>query len=298
LEVNEVTEVKGEKAMKRYLLLAGIATAFAIAPTAASADVTDGYVSYNNYVSTTLVNGSFDFDLTGMFGGVLIRGTIDPDSAAHAVTDAKQIQSYETVEFDPNLGQLFDGDGATVDNDADSGNVSATGNVGVNVAAGQYNMQQNSGNLSVSGNADPNASGGWSSAATTAYQSLSGTSYGAATFDIYDFSIPLPYSDDNDADSGTVSGSGNIGVNVAAGAFNQQQNLLTLAVANNSVLSQSTAALWQTASCNYISIQNQDNDATSGTVSGSGNIGVNVAAGVGNQQMNSLTAANSNSTGM
>ena len=283
--------------MKQYLLLAGVATAFAIAPTAASAQEYSP-ITFENHVSTTVVNGSFDFDLTGMLGGVLIQGTIDPDSAAHAITDAKQIQSYETVTFDPNLGQLFDGDSATADNDADAGDVTGSGNIGVNVAAGQYNMQQNSGNMAVSANANPDALGGWSSAATTGYQSLTGTEYGAATVDFYDYEIPLPYSDDNDADSGTVSGSGNIGVNVAAGAFNQQQNLLTLSVANNSVLSQSTAALWQTASCNYISIQDQDNDATSGTVSGSGNIGVNVAAGVGNQQMNSLTAANSNSTGM
>jgi hypothetical protein len=283
--------------MKHYLLLAGVATAFAIAPTAASAQEYSP-ITFENHVSTTVVNGSFDFDLTGMFGGVLIQGTIDPDSAAHAVTDAKQIQSYETVQFDPNLGQLFDGDGATVDNDADAGDVTGSGNIGVNVAAGQYNMQQNSGNMAVSANANPDALGGWSSAATTGYQSLTGTEYGAATVDFYDFEIPLPYSDDNDASSGKVTGNGNIGVNVAAGAFNQQQNLLTLAVANNSVLSQSTAVLWQTAACNYIGIQDQNNEATSGTVSGSGNIGVNVAAGVGNQQMNSLTAANSNSTGM
>ena len=289
--------------MKHYLLMAGVATAFAIAPTAAFAGDGGGNnywdpITFENHVSTTVVNGSFDFDLTGMLGGVLIEGTIDPDSAAHAITDAKQIQSDETVTFDPNLGQIFDGDGATVDNDAHANAVTGSGNIGVNVAAGQYNMQQNSGNMAVSADANPDANGGWSSAATTGYQSLTGTDYGAATFDIYDYSIPLPYSDDNDADSDEVSGNGNIGVNVAAGAFNQQQNLLTLAVANNSVLSQSTAALWQTASCNYIDIQNQDNDASSGKVTGSGNIGVNVAAGVGNQQMNSLTAATSNSTGM
>ena len=285
--------------MKRFVLLAGVATAFAIAPTGAFAsDGNYGDITFDNHVATILVNGSFDFDLTGMIGGVTIDGYIDPDSAAHAITDAKQIQSYETVTFDPNLGQVFNGDGAVADNDADAGDVTGSGNIGVNVAAGQYNMQENSGNMAVSADANPDALGGWSSAATTGYQSLTGTEYGAATVDFYDFEIPLPYSDDNDANSGKVSGNGNIGVNVAAGAFNQQQNLLTLAVANNSVLSQSTAALWQTASCNYISIQNQDNDATSGTVSGSGNIGVNVAAGVGNQQMNSLTAANSNSTGM
>ncbi len=72
--------------------------------------------------------------------------------------------------------------------------------------------------------------------------------------------------------------------------------MLTIAVANNSILSQSSAALWQTASCNAIGVQNEANSATSGAITGSGNIGVNIAAGVGNQQANALTAAVSNST--
>jgi hypothetical protein len=155
-------------------------------------------------------------------------------------------------------------------------------------------MQQNSANIAVSADPSTEADGGWASASTTGYQSLTGTSYGPGDISLYIFSVTSPYSDDNDATSAAVTSNGNVGVNVAAGAFNQQQNLLTLAVANDSVLSQSNAALWQTASCNTIDIQNQDNDATSGAITGNGNIGVNIAAGVGNQQQNSLTAAVSN----
>jgi hypothetical protein len=312
-----VTEVKGVKAMKRYILLAGVAGALALVPTAAFAGTDGNYedpITFENHVSTTVWNASYQLDATALLGYVTLNGSIDPDSAASAITDAKQILDYEDVTFsDP--GDHHDGGkdlvpnnehdhgGASVDNDAESGEVTGSGNVGVNVAAGQYNMQQNSGNIAVSGDPSSEADGGWASAATTGYQSLTDTTYGS-TDNMGPALLPPPpgggtnYSDENEATAGDVSADGNVGVNVAAGAFNQQQNLMTLAVANNSVLSQSTAALWQTASCNTIDIQNQENEASSGAVSGAGNIGVNVAAGVGNQQQNSLTAAVSNSTGM
>ena len=174
--------------------------------------------------------------------------------------------------------------------------MTSDGNTGVNVAAGQYNMQQNSANIAVSAD-DANHAKGWASAATTGYQSLTDTNYGETNSHGNDKSKDNGnkdgghYNDRNNATSGRVDSDGNVGVNVAAGAFNQQQNLLTLAVANNAVLAQSNAVLWQTASCNTVDIQDQRNNAKSGNVTGAGNIGVNVAAGVGNQQQNSLTAA-------
>jgi hypothetical protein len=283
--------------MTRNVLLAGVATALALAPTAAFASTDGNYdpFTFENHVSTSLYTTSFQFDATGIIGGVLLHGTIDPDSAASAITDAKQLQSDEAVTFTGTLGDLLTVGGAEVDNDADSGAVSGNGNIGVNVAAGQYNMQQNSANIAVSADPSTEADGGWASASTTGYQSLTGTSYGPGEISVTILGyFTSPYSDDNDATSAAVTSNGNVGVNVAAGAFNQQQNLLTLAVANDSVLSQSNAALWQTASCNSIDIQDQDNEATSGAITGNGNIGVNIAAGVGNQQQNSLTAAVSN----
>jgi hypothetical protein len=272
--------------MTKYVLLAGVATALAMAPTAALAQEGggnyDGPITFENHVSTTVYNASYDFDLTGMIGGVVIRGTIDPDSAAHAITDAKQLTSDESVSFsDPTDDR---DDPARVRNNATSGAVRSDGNTGVNVAAGQYNTQQNSANIAVVTDDD-----GWASAATTGYQSLTDTNYGV---DVRHF-----YQDRNNATAGAVNSNGNVGVNVAAGAFNQQQNLMTLAVADNAVLAQSNAALWQTASYNAIDIQDQRNNATSGAVNGNGNIGVNVAAGVGNQQQNSLTAAVSGTFG-
>lgn len=311
--------------MTRYVLLAGVATALAIAPTAAFAgnggggddNYYDDSITFGNHVSTTVYNSSYDFDLTGMLGGVIIKGEIDPDSAAHAITDAKQLQSDESVSFsDPASTNNNDDHGcggdskcndkkddkggssnpATVRNNADAGNVTSDGNTGVNVAAGQYNMQQNSANIAVSADSNKKANGGWASAATTGYQSLTNTTYGETNSrgngnDKNDNHDGGHYNDRNNATGGRVDSDGNVGENVAAGAFNQQQNLLTLAVANNAVLAQSNAVLWQTASCNTIDIQDQRNNASSGNITGAGNIGVNIAAGVGNQQQNSLTAA-------
>jgi hypothetical protein len=313
--MTEVTEVKGVKAMKRYILLAGVAGALALAPTAAFAgtdgDNNEDPFTFENHVETILFNASANVDATLLVGYVTLNGTIDPDSAASAITDAKQLLDDESVNFsDPGGHDQYGCDGgnchnddhhgsnpATVDNHAKSGKVTGSGNVGVNIAAGQYNMQQNSGNIAVSGDPASEADGGWAKADTTGFQSLTNTSYGPPSmiYSLDSHDNGVNYKDTNTAKAGDVDASGNVGVNVAAGAFNQQQNLMTLAVANNSVLSQSTAALWQTASCNTINIQDQTNKASSGDIAGAGNIGVNVAAGVGNQQQNSLTAAVSNS---
>jgi hypothetical protein len=281
--------------MKRSVLFASAAAALVMIPSAALAgEREDGDpITFENHASTTVWNASYELSATALYGSVFLYGTIDPDSAAIAVTDAKQIQSDTGVTFSASIVDLLSGDPeATATNNAGTGDVNGDGNVGVNVAAGQYNMQQNSANMAVSADPSSEADGGWASASTTGYQSLTDTFYGPGDISILGYDIAdSPYSDTNTAAGGNVGGSGNVGVNVAAGAFNQQQNLMTLAVANNSVLSQSNAVLWQTASCNDITIDSQTNSASSGVVNGSGNLGVNIAAGVGNQQQNSLTAA-------
>src|SRR5689334_4435706 len=139
---------EGEKAMRRNVLLAGVATAMAFVPTAAFANDDGNHISFGNHVSTTVYTASFQFDATGIIGGVLLHGTINPDSAASAITDAKQLQSDEDVTFTGGFNLLgLSLTPATVNNGAHSGAVTGDGNVGVNVAAGQYNMQQNSANM-------------------------------------------------------------------------------------------------------------------------------------------------------
>jgi hypothetical protein len=295
--------------MTKYILLASAAAALALTPTVASASQLDpGGVSltFSNDVSASS-DADYDYTIdTTITGTVYVTSVLDPDSAASAQTDAKQIMFGNIVSFDD--PSQFAEDGPFPDEDmglpghvantAAAGPVTSSGNTGVNVAAGQYNMQQNSANLSVSGNSNAAAIGGWANASTTGYQSLVGTLYGTpGGAQPGGVGEVTNYYDTNVAAGGAVSSNGNVGENVAAGAFNQQQNLLTIAVANNSILSETSAALWQNSNCNSIGIQNETNTATSGAISGNGNLGVNIAAGVGNQQTNALTAAVSNATG-
>ena len=91
---------------------------------------------------------------------------------------------------------------------------------------------------------------------------------------------------------GTVTGSGNIGVNAAAGSLNQQANLMTLAVANDTTLAEANSGLIQASTLSFVEQQDSINLVSGLTLNGaSGNIGVNFAAGAGNQQLNSLTIA-------
>jgi hypothetical protein len=104
------------------------------------------------------------------------------------------------------------------------------------------------------------------------------------------------FRDRNSLTAWDIAGAGNVGVNGAAGAFNQQANLLTLAVADNSTLAEANAGLIQTAYGNVTEQQDSINTVDGLTVGGTGNIGVNLAAGVGNQQLNALTIASSTTT--
>ena len=55
------------------------------------------------------------------------------------------------------------------------------------------------------------------------------------------------FRDRNTVTGGSITGDGNIGVNAAAGSFNQQSNLMTLAVATDSALAEANSGLIQTA---------------------------------------------------
>ena len=239
-------------------------------------------VSYSNELETSLnAESSFESEVS-IDGDVLVEGTIHPDSSASAINDTKQMLTDLAVEDSgTNLVNRFD--------------VTGNGNVGVNVAAGFLNDQLNSTTIAVSADNRTRAArfGGMSSAHTSSFQYL-------ANLD-YENSAPPPEGNElsngtsatNTINFGTISGSGNLGVNAAAGAFNQQSNLLTLAVATDSVLSQANAGLVQSASLSEVGDQDGPNTVNSGAISGTGNIGVNLAAGVGNQQLNSLTIASS-----
>lgn len=259
-------------------------------------------------------------------------GDIAVDSSAVAVTDAKQFLTGVTVNYreeneinaengfvdavfgpgfseagdDPNNGlingvmqpQIRAGFFAPIINTVDTFNVDSSGNVGVNLAAGYFNMQMNSASIAVSEDSNSEAAGGWAEASTTGLQSLIGVAQFATPGEVLNEDDPEVgggsnnFRDRNSVLGATITGSGNIGVNVAAGSLNQQANLMTLATASNADLAEANAGLIQTALLSSVEQQDSVNAISGLNVSGaSGNIGVNMAAGAGNQQLNALTIA-------
>lgn len=293
---------------------------------------------YANNIDTSVTTDVTYNKYVALFGAVRLHGDIDVDSSAVAVTDAKQLLTGVSVNYreenelnaengwvsdvfgpgvseagqNPNdfltdgvvQSQIRAGFFAPIINTVDTFNVDSSGNVGVNLATGYFNMQLNSASIAVSEDNNPEALGGWAEASTTGLQSLIGVSQMASPGDVLNEDDPEfgggsnNFRDRNSVLGATITGSGNIGVNVAAGSLNQQANLMTLATATSSDLAEANAGLIQTALLSGVEQQDSINSITGLNISGaSGNIGVNMAAGVGNQQMNSLTIAASQGGG-
>ena len=87
--------------------------------------------------------------------------------------------------------------------------------------------------------------------------------------------------------------SGTVGINAAAGAFNIQKNSAVIAVMQGSILAQSFSSIAQNAIGNLSAHHDAINDVTAIITldSVSGNVGINLASGVGNVQLNSVTTA-------
>jgi hypothetical protein len=322
--------------MKRHLLLAASIPAMLFASSAlAQESGLSGNLdlSMANNIDTSIVTDVTYTKNVVLTGTVTIGGTVDIDSSAVAVNDVKQLQGAAEVAYreenelngengfvspvfgggysesgdnagsPPNDGvlqpQIRAGFFAPIINTVTGVSVTGTGNIGVNTAAGYYNMQANSAALAVSDNEETDNGGGWSEASTTSLQALVFTSHAAAPGEVLDEDDPESggggnnFRDRNTVSAITLGGSGNIGLNAAAGAFNQQSNLMTMAVANNSTLAEANAGLVQLAALNFAEQQDSQNVVATIGVGGTGNIGVNIAAGVGNQQLNALTIATS-----
>jgi hypothetical protein len=292
---------------------------------------------YANNIDTSVTTDVTYNKEVALTGTVELTGDIAVDSSAVAVTDVKQSLADVQVTYreenelnaengwvdavfgqgvseagqDPNDG-LTDGVVqpliragffAPVINTVDTFNVDSSGNVGVNLAAGYFNEQMNAASIAVAEDSDEDAVGGWAEASTTSLQSMIGVAQYAAD-GFLDEDDPEQgggannFRDRNTVLGATVTGSGNIGVNVAAGSLNQQANLMTLAVANNSDLSEANSGLIQSVLISAVEQQDSINSITGLDIAGaSGNIGVNMAAGAGNQQLNSLTIAASQGDG-
>lgn len=287
---------------------------------------------YANNIDTSVTTDVTYTKYLVLLGGALVRGIVDVDSSAVAVTDAKQLQQGVAVNYreenelngengyvDPVFGpgwsesgndpndalingvledQIRVGYFSPIINTVETFDVEGSGNIGVNLAAGYFNDQMNAASIAVSSNADPDASGGWAEASTTSLQSQLGVAQFATPGNILGEDDPEQggafnnFRDRNTIMGATITGSGNIGVNAAAGSLNQQANLMTLAVANNTTLAEANAGLIQASTLSYVEQQDSINTVAGLSIAGaSGNIGVNFAAGVGNQQLNSLTIA-------
>jgi hypothetical protein len=328
--------------MKKFLLSTAAVSALIATPAFAQRDHdsidVDVDLEYENSIDTSLDTHATYWKIVGLVGGARVAGTIDVDSSAVAITDAKQLQQGVEVTYreenelngengyvDPVFGpgwsesgnnpndnltngtpesQIRAGFFAPIINTVETFELDSSGNTGINLASGYYNMQMNSAALATSSNADEEALGGWAEASTTSFQSLLDVSQRAAPGQVLDEDDPEHgggsnnFRDRNSVLGGTVSGSGNVGVNAAAGSLNQQSNLMTLAVANDSTLAEANAGLIQASTLSFVEQQDSQNLVTGLVIDGtSGNVGVNFAAGVGNQQLNALTIASSAGTG-
>jgi hypothetical protein len=311
--------------LRNKLLLGSAAIAMLSLSSAAMAE---SFSQSTNVEWTNIVNVQLSQDIRvdkhlDINGSISINGSIEVDALAQATVDNKQISSRNSVQFEdyqnvnmstdvfwePDPGSTgFAAAPAIYDNNASVGAntlSAATGNIGLNVAAGDYNMQENVASIAAALSDDDGLNGA-AEAQVFSLQSLRNNGFNneepgpsdtgnalsnSAGFEVENTVIT------NDASVGenALSGAeGNIGVNVAAGAFNQQKNALAMASIDRGVLSEAHAAIQQTNRGNSSYHENTVNNATIGDnalVGATGNIGVNIAAGVGNQQLNSLSVS-------
>jgi hypothetical protein len=380
--------------VKKRLMLGAAFAALSLIPltnnTAVAQDLLDEYdldihADWDNDVD---VNLDWDVDVSKeltIHGFISIDGSVTADALSQATLDDKQFLSENEVNFEdyqnayqnepsqntdnePGVGQ-GEGDPAYTEEGAASGPAiysnsivsssvasSTSGNVGINLAAGDYNLQENAAVLSSAdgsfpaetqtsassftsanagaGSASLDASGSGSfyidgigiSASgsvtldltynytnTASGSSASATSRSARTSgaaEAGNFSLQSLYNNGFNEDSYelentsvtndvTVSGAlstsdGNLGLNAAAGAFNIQKNALVIASVTGGHLAEATSGVIQHSEFNDSVHEDVTNsvDFSASLTGASGNIGVNLAAGVGNLQLNTLTIAN------
>lgn len=243
-----------------------------------------------------------------------VRTDVDVDSHIRAnsnvssLVDDKQISTFDVTGNDGTRNS------AQVGNNALN---NANGNIGVNAAAGSGNEQANMTAIAASGSsAGDGESGGMHPSDVTGgddghhhhhrdAQTLS------ATVNVYqdsEHNLTFNHGSVNRAQIGSnvLNGAqGNIGVNAAAGSGNQQKNDTALAssggnvvnaTATGTAIQQSFGSVVDNDLADYCVGPNGrpfvSNTATAGNNVlnwAKGNIGVNVAAGSGNQQLNSLS---------
>ena len=393
--------------VKKRLMLGAAFAALSLVPltnnAAVAQDLLDEYdldihADWDNDVDVEL---DWDVDVSkelSIYGQITIDGSVTADALSQATLDDKQMLSENSVDFEdyqntyadsnftttaePNPGlsdTADDSEGAPTEakysNTIVSTSVasSTSGNVGINLAAGDYNLQENAAVISSADGSFPaetatsthsfslagGVSGGksidasidgslyysssQSSSAGYSYETITASANGTLTLDISysqsfnisgssasgsgrsarwsgaaeagNFSLQSLYNngfnderyeventdiDNSVAVSGALStADGNLGLNAAAGAFNIQKNALVIASVTGGHLAEATSGVLQHSEQNTSVVEDVTNNvAFSSSLTGaSGNIGVNIAAGVGNLQLNTLTIANALANG-
>lgn len=168
---------------------------------------------------------------------------------------------------------------ATLNGDTASG---ASGNIGVNISAGDTNVQDNAAALA---SVDSSFVFGSSSSSVGVGQMNAGNQ--TQNFDVQNKA--------RIGENAFSSASGNIGVNVAAGTGNGQKNTMAASVTSLGNVSASILSA-QASGGNMIRnegcrLENTASIGGSAFSGASGNIGVNITSGTGNLQSNSLSMA-------
>ncbi len=290
------------------LIAAAISTAFALpaaaqewagsGSTTTDTRVTDTSVSVSDTAYTdrmsinTIDRSTTQVRSTTTSNTFSAAGSLVTDSRSETLLDAKQM-SY--LNMGTNTGLVND---AAIAGSAFS---NARGNIGVNITSGDGNQQINSAALAQVD--DMMFVFGTSSADVVSYQD-------SAQNDVRNIGVNNSSQIGGSAFSGAV---GNIAVSVSAGSNNQQKNSVSMAVSNNGLADANVAAV-QKSNRNVASYDPRteyddftgsqvvrDFNANKSTINGAafagaaGNIGVNMASGTGNQQLNGLSLSISSS---
>ena len=231
-------------------------------------------VSVPAFAQAVLSNTTDIDTIVSVTGNVSVGGAIGVGAEASAVTSNAQA-SVENL--------VITAGGANASSLTGSAN-SATGNVGINLAAGTSNAQSNDAAIAALGDA------------TDVFANAQSFS---TQISAVNANIALLTNNSATLDNSVNGATGNIGVNNAAGSGNMQSNQLAVAsqtsAAGNGTLATASGENSQlvTATLNG----NLDFDVTNAAVvtssllAASGNVAANVTAGYGNLQNNSLSIA-------
>ncbi|MGH8083692.1 MAG: hypothetical protein ACREPV_00245 [Lysobacter sp.] len=216
------------------------------------------------------------YHTTTIWGDVEVDGYIWTAAESSATVDQDQLSLLSLM--------LGDGDNfASVEGNAMRG---AFGNIQANVAAGAGNLQANDAALSAIDADDVFASAQVFNSQMTGANIATDEPSGPDNQLIYDAHV---------GDAVLSDASGNIGLNVAAGAGNAQTNALAASVNSDGSVAIASADSEQLSLFNVVlafgdldNTASIDGDALRNAI---GNIGVNVASGAGNAQHNGTSIA-------